>query len=390
MELQYDYLDSIELPFAHLMRKNQTTRLICKHSMISDDGYLSLNARCSVKQKIQVFKYGNDMYTLCLATDDGNYFVGPVVLIYGPYFESRGFKDVYHFANIHRIERERLIKQMNILARLLQCHVTTQMIGLALDNPVILQLPVSDSFGISTDNEQAHTHYYYEEALSDAIETGNDTVIHETLMKLIDSGQTGHLSDEGKLRNVKNFGIILVSVLIRTAIRSGVDYEHAFDLNDRYVRELERLKTPDEIVKVIEIELKDLTQRVSRMNLTAISVPVRQAIKLILKAPNNNISVRTIGEQLNLNCKYLSNRFKAEMVLSISSYKLLIKINKALPLVMTTDVPLLEIANLLGFTDQAHFTRVFSRFVGMSPSKVRKNPQLAKDCQLRKFIKQKS
>ena len=117
MALQYDYLDSIELPFAHLMQTNQTTRLICKHSMIRDDGYLSLNARCSTKQMIQAFKYGNDMYTLCLATDDGNYFVGTVVLIYGPYFESRGFKDVYHFANIHRIERERLIKQMNILAR---------------------------------------------------------------------------------------------------------------------------------------------------------------------------------------------------------------------------------------------------------------------------------
>jgi AraC-like DNA-binding protein len=48
------------------------------------------------------------------------------------------------------------------------------------------------------------------------------------------------------------------------------------------------------------------------------------------------------------------------------------RLERAKELMLRTDVPLLQIAIECGFADQAHFSRVFLRFVGMSPARWRR------------------
>ncbi|MBS1006694.1 hypothetical protein JK163_10415 [Levilactobacillus brevis] len=61
---------------------------------------------------------------------------------------------------------------------------------------------------------------------------GDAAAIHDTFIGLLNSGRIGILSDQGRIRSVKNWGIICVSVTLRSAISAGIDYDQAYSLND--------------------------------------------------------------------------------------------------------------------------------------------------------------
>ncbi|WP_425241335.1 helix-turn-helix domain-containing protein [Weissella paramesenteroides] len=67
-------------------------------------------------------------------------------------------------------------------------------------------------------------------------------------------------------------------------------------------------------------------------------------------------------------------------------FKILIKINRVIQLIMTTNLSLAVIANTLNFSDQAHLTREFKNKVGIVPSKLKKNPYLVQNWNIYDFI----
>ncbi|MGV7309190.1 helix-turn-helix transcriptional regulator, partial [Mycobacterium kansasii] len=80
------------------------------------------------------------------------------------------------------------------------------------------------------------------------------------------------------------------------------------------------------------------------------------------------MTIPQISNQLGLSPHHLSTLFKREVGVSITRFKLLVKLNRAIQLIHTTNLPLSEIAAALHFADQSHLTREFKTFVGVSPS----------------------
>jgi len=50
-----------------------------------------------------------------------------------------------------------------------------------------------------------------------------------------------------------------------------------------------------------------------------------------------------------------------------------IRIEKGRHLLKNTDIPLVDIAGLVGYEDQSYFTKVFKRLTGVSPGKYRES-----------------
>jgi AraC-like DNA-binding protein len=64
----------------------------------------------------------------------------------------------------------------------------------------------------------------------------------------------------------------------------------------------------------------------------------------------------------------LVRQFHMSFGLPPHAYRTQLRINKAKRL-LASGLPLVEIANALGFADQAHLTRVFKRTVGATPGR---------------------
>lgn len=109
----------------------------------------------------------------------------------------------------------------------------------------------------------------------------------------------------------------------------------------------------------------------------------RELKEIIQDGIDSSLTLKEISKDLQVHPAYLSREFSKYFDnLSFGEYIRKHRIEKALELLQTTDYSLTEIAYLTGFSDQSHFTRIFKKQTGISPSEHRKNLEKVKNSQL--------
>ncbi len=95
---------------------------------------------------------------------------------------------------------------------------------------------------------------------------------------------------------------------------------------------------------------------------------------------NISISLKGVSEVVQVNPTYLSREFATHFDnLTFGEYIRKLRIEKALQLLGNPKYSLLDIAYLTGFSDQSHFTRIFKKHTGQSPSAFRKAGRKGKE-----------
>jgi AraC-like DNA-binding protein len=94
---------------------------------------------------------------------------------------------------------------------------------------------------------------------------------------------------------------------------------------------------------------------------------------------NMALSLQQVSDELEINPTYLSREFSKYFEnLSFGEYIRKLRIEKAMHLMGGTDYSLTEIAYLTGFSDQSHFTRIFKKQTGQTPTLYKKNSEKSK------------
>lgn len=97
------------------------------------------------------------------------------------------------------------------------------------------------------------------------------------------------------------------------------------------------------------------------------SLPVRRAVEQIHRRLFEKTTASDIAADVHLHPAYLSRRFKEETGLTVSAYILQVKMETARQMLQDAVYSPTEAAEILGYQDYAYFSRVFSRYFGMSP-----------------------
>ncbi|HVK46879.1 MAG TPA: helix-turn-helix transcriptional regulator, partial [Pseudobacter sp.] len=83
--------------------------------------------------------------------------------------------------------------------------------------------------------------------------------------------------------------------------------------------------------------------------------------------------LKELSRDLDINPSYLSREFSKHFGnLTFGEYIRTQRIEKAIELMQDPSYSLTHIAYLTGFSDQSHFTRIFKKHTGSSPSQYRK------------------
>jgi AraC-like DNA-binding protein len=99
----------------------------------------------------------------------------------------------------------------------------------------------------------------------------------------------------------------------------------------------------------------------------------RELKEIIQDHIDTNLSLKEISKNLEISPSYVSREFSKYFEdLSFGDYIRKQRIEKAKQLMETGPYSLTEIAYLTGFSDQSHFTRIFQKHIGESPSAYRK------------------
>ena len=112
-----------------------------------------------------------------------------------------------------------------------------------------------------------------------------------------------------------------------------------------------------------EIRYKKHLKTSERMN---------DAIRYIEQNCFENISTKRLSEICHLSEGHFCHLFKAVTGHSAKEYVLMKRIDKAVDLLLSTDMTVLEIAMQCGFSDANYFSRIFKKYKGRTPSSYRR------------------
>ncbi|WP_438347532.1 helix-turn-helix domain-containing protein [Paenibacillus sp. FA6] len=88
---------------------------------------------------------------------------------------------------------------------------------------------------------------------------------------------------------------------------------------------------------------------------------------------STKLSLNSIANEFYISPSYLSRAFKNVTGFNISRYIQLVRIREAQKLLKETNFRIIDVAGLVGFTQIAHFNKVFKKITNLSPLKYRKN-----------------
>lgn len=108
---------------------------------------------------------------------------------------------------------------------------------------------------------------------------------------------------------------------------------------------------------------------------TTISPIVRRARQYIEKYfTDSDITIEHVADNLQVSPVYLGRVIKQDLGTSFVSVVTNLRIKKAMQLLNNTDLPIVTIAEEVGYDTQHYFSTAFKKVIGVSPNKYRKNP----------------
>ena len=214
-------------------------------------------------------------------------------------------------------------------------------------------------------------------------EIHNTLAIEQTLMNMIRKGDTdalkawiasapavhaGAMAQE-HLRQYKNTFIVTTTLAARSAIRGGMNVEEALSTSDLLIRSCEALQDVQNIQRLQINMLLTYTEQVAHLRKgiqpTPLAIAVSAWVQRHLSEP---IDTEKLAQELHYSRPYLSRKFKEETGMTLTDFILTKKSEEAARLLAYTDKSLIAVSDYLGFSSQSHFSRVFKKYIGKTPS----------------------
>ncbi|WP_407267962.1 phosphoenolpyruvate hydrolase family protein [Radiobacillus sp. PE A8.2] len=82
-----------------------------------------------------------------------------------------------------------------------------------------------------------------------------------------------------------------------------------------------------------------------------------------------DITIHELAHILNLSRTYLSTLFKQELGISFTQYLINFRMNRAIEILKTKDLPLHIVAEMVGYPNYTNFSKIFKKYKGVSPRK---------------------
>ncbi|KAB8287535.1 AraC family transcriptional regulator [Bifidobacterium ramosum] len=224
---------------------------------------------------------------------------------------------------------------------------------------------------ISREDRIRHHRYVEEMKQYDLMRSGDGAAIAESA-RLWDSGLYGHLSDD-PVRNAKYRFVTSITLATRFAIEGGMDEEDAYNASDLYIQDMDRCKDANDVRRLHTDMMTFFTWAMADMQRSEIhSKAVSECMDYIHYHLHERITVAQLARHVNLNPTYLSELFARETGTPISRYITGKRMEAAENMLKYSDYPLGEIAQILAYRSQSHFTKVFSKHAGMTPGDYRR------------------
>lgn len=211
--------------------------------------------------------------------------------------------------------------------------------------------------------------YAFEAKLMDAVSKG---LTHK--VEMLFSGFSADAFERrlpDSLRNLKNYAIIMNTLLRKAAQDGGVHPIYLDSLSSDFARRIEQVPEAKAMQLFMLEMFRAYCRLVRKHTMRGYSQPVQKAIIRIDSDLTADLSLSSLAAAQGINASYLSALFRRETGETVTEYVNRKRVELAVHLLTTTGLQVQTVAQHCGFADVHYFTKVFKKMTGETPRQVR-------------------
>lgn len=167
-----------------------------------------------------------------------------------------------------------------------------------------------------------------------------------------------------------------VNLCIREAIQAGISIDTAYAIGDGYIGSIAQCKSLSDLTSLNLSMFEDFIFRVRKHKTNpAVSPQIRRCRDYIELHAEQELKLCLLAKQVGYSEYYLSRKFKQEMGMSISTYIRLVRVEHSKMMLVSSGVPISQIADNLHFASSSHFSESFREITGKTPQQYRMENQ---------------
>ena len=234
-----------------------------------------------------------------------------------------------------------------------------------------LLIESSDGDDLLVNMKVMEVRYKYENELMRAVSLGQ---IHkDTLLLSMFSENAMEKRVSDPVRNAKNYGIIMNTLLRKAAESGGVHPIYLDRISSEFAMRIEQISTLSDNAELMLDMFRSYCRLVRKHSIQKYSPVVQKAILAIEADFSANVSPSLLAKQQNISSGYLSAIFKKETGVTLSEYIREKKIEHAKHLLSTTHLQVQTIALHCGIMDVQYFSKIFKKQTGKTPKEYRES-----------------
>ena len=163
----------------------------------------------------------------------------------------------------------------------------------------------------------------------------------------------------------------LAVLLSRAAADLDEKDETILEASSRCLKKIEESANFEEIAEILALITENMSGKIFSFHGVRHFSALRKAERYIWENYTRKISLKEIAGASGLSAPYFSTIFKEEMGENLSNYLNRMRVEKAASMLITTDLPISDVAAACGFEDQSWFSKIFRNNTGLTPGKYR-------------------
>ena len=175
------------------------------------------------------------------------------------------------------------------------------------------------------------------------------------------------------IRNAKNYGIIMNTLLRKAAENGGVHPIYLDKVSSGFAQKIEQLSSLSDNAALMHDMFRTYCRLVRKHTVQKYSPVVQKAILLIDSDLSADLTLSSLATNQNVTPPYLSSIFKKETGQTISEYIRNRRMAHASHLLATTHLQIQTVALHCGIMDVQYFSKIFKRHTGKTPKEYRES-----------------
>lgn len=173
------------------------------------------------------------------------------------------------------------------------------------------------------------------------------------------------------IRNAKNYGIIMNTLLRKAAEDGGVHPVYLDRMSSEFAHKIEQMSSLSETPDLMREMFRSYCRLVRKHSMKSYSRVVQKTILLIDSDLAADLSLRSLAANQNISPGYLSTVFKKETGKTVSEYIREKRVKHAAHLLKTTHLQIQTVALHCGIMDVQYFSKIFKKQTGKTPKEYR-------------------